>query len=241
MSAAASQPRHRLAPGLRFLLSAWLAVVCVTASAFPVAPSADEIAGYGPLHAAAHRGDLAALGRLIEAKADLELRDSYGRTAVHVAAYAKRHDVLRALARAGADLAAFERDRYDAVTITGILGDEETLRVLLAAGASAKLITSIHYGTALIASSHHGHPGVVRQLIAAGAPLDHVNILHWNALIEAVVLGDGGPRHQDVVRQLLAAGADTRLTDRQGQTPLALARARGFHEMVRMLEAAGAR
>ena len=41
-----------------------------------------------------------------------------------------------------------------------------------------------------------------RQLIAAGAPLDHINILHWNALIEAVVLGDGGARHQAVLRAL---------------------------------------
>ena len=193
------------------------------------------------MHAAAHKGDLAAVEKLIAAKTDLEARDAYGRTALHVAAYAKRHEVIRALARTGANLGAFENDRYDAVTIVGILGDDETLRVLLAAGASAKLITSIHYGTALIASSHHGHPGVVRQLIAAGAPLDHVNILHWNALIEAVVLGDGGARHQAVLRALLAAGADTRLTDRQGNTPLALARSRGFRDMVQMLEAAGAR
>lgn len=159
----------------------------------------------------------------------------------NVAAYAKRHAVIRALAAASANLGAFDNDRYDAVTITGILGDEETLRVLLAAGASARLVTSIHYGTALIASSHHGHPGVVRQLIAAGAPLDHVNILHWNALIEAVVLGDGGARHQAVLRALLDAGADTRLTDRGGNTPLDLAKTRGFGEMVKMLESAGAR
>ena len=215
--------------------------VSLPACAFPVSPSADEIRAFGALHNAAYRGDLRAVQELIAAKVDLESRDAYGRTALHVAAYAKRHDVIRALARAGADLGAFENDRYDAVTIVGILGDEETLRVLLAAGASAKLITSIHYGTALIASSHHGHPGVVKQLIAAGAPLDHINILHWNALIEAVVLGDGGPRHQEVLRALLDAGADTRLTDRQGNTPLALARSRGYSEMIRLLERGGAR
>jgi uncharacterized protein len=211
------------------------------APAFPVKPDASEIARFSPLHAAAHRGDMATLGKLIAAHTSLEARDGYGRTALHVAAYARRHEAIRALAAAGADLGAFERDRYDAVTIVGILGDDETLRVLLAAGASAKLITSIHYGTALIASSHHGHPGVVRQLIAAGAPLDHVNILHWNALIEAVVLGDGGARHQTVLKALLDAGADTRLTDRAGNTPLALAKTRGFDAMVKMLEAAGER
>ncbi len=232
--------RDRLG-GLLRIVACCLALMSLPALAFPVAPRAPEIALFGPLHAAAHSGDLASVGRLIAAKADLEARDAYGRTPLHVAAYARRHAIIRALAAAGANLGAFENDRYDAVTITGILGYEETLRVLLAAGASARLITSIHYGTALIASAHHGHPGVVRQLIAAGAPLDHVNILHWNALIEAVVLGDGGARHQAVLRALLDAGADTRLTDRGGNTPLDLAKARGFAEMVKMLESARAR
>lgn len=94
-----------------------------------------------------------------------------------------------------------------------------------------------HGRTALIAAAHLGHDGVVRQLIAAGAPLDHVNNLHWTALIEAIVLGDGGKRHQAIVRDLLTAGASTALKDRSGQTPLALARGRAYAEMVRMLEA----
>jgi len=81
----------------------------------------------------------------------------------------------------------------------------------------------------------------VRQLIRAGAPLDHVNNLHWTAVIEAVVLGDGGPRHQATLRALLDAGASVALTDRSGRTPLELARARGYPEMVALLEAAARR
>lgn len=77
---------------------------------------------------------------------------------------------------------------------------------------------------------------MVRQLIAAGAPLDHVNNLHWTAVIEAVVLGDGGARHQATLKALLDAGADARLADREGRTPLVLARARGYGEMMRRLE-----
>ena len=77
--------------------------------------------------------------------------------------------------------------------------------------------------------------------VAAGAPLDHVNNLHWTALIEAVVLGDGGSRHVATLRALLAAGANTQLADREGRTPLQLARSRGYGEMVRWLEQAGAK
>ena len=81
----------------------------------------------------------------------------------------------------------------------------------------------------------------MRRLIAAGAPLDHVNNLHWTALIESIVLGDGGPRHQRTLAALVDAGADLRLADRQGNTPLKLARARGYGAMVEKLKAAGAK
>jgi ankyrin repeat protein len=78
-------------------------------------------------------------------------------------------------------------------------------------------------------------------MIQAGAPLDHVNNLHWTALIESIVLGNGGPRHVATLRALVEAGANTQLADRQGATPLALARARGYEPMVQILLKAGAR
>jgi uncharacterized protein len=206
-----------------------------------IAPSPTEVAAYQGLHAAAYRGDRAEVDRLLAAKPDVDARDSHGRTPLHVATFARQRDAIRALARAGAGLGLLENDRYDAVTIASVANDEETLRLLLSLGASAKQVTSRYDGTALIAAAHLGHAGVVRQLIAAGAPLDHVNNLHWTATIESIVLGDGGTRHVDTLRALIAAGANLNLADRQGQTPLALARGRGYETMVRMLVAAGAR
>lgn len=206
-----------------------------------VAPSAVEAARYTGLLAAAQQGDLAKAKKLLAAGANVNARDPYGRTAVHISTHARQRELIRVLAQAGADLELLENDRYDAVTIAAVADDEESLRVLLSLGASAKLTTSRYDGTALIAAAHLGHDGVVKQLIAAGAPLDHVNNLHWTALIEAIVLGNGGPRHQEVVRALLAAGTSTRLTDREGNTPLALAKARGYSAMVTLLMQAGAK
>lgn len=220
-------------------LVAWCLGLLTGLAAAQVAPSPREIDAYEGLHAAAWRGQAAAVA--LAERAALQARDGHGRTPLHVATFARRHEVIRALARAGADLGALENDRYDAVTIAAVADDEATLAQLLDLGASAKLTTSRYDGTALIAAAHLGHDGVVRQLIQAGAPLDHVNNLHWTALIEAIVLGDGGPRHQRVVQDLLKAGANTQLADRDGRTPLALARARGYAAMVRLLETAGAR
>lgn len=218
-----------------------IAALCALAGAATaqVGPSASDAAAYTGLLAAAWRGDAAAVGRAD--RTALEARDAQGRTPLHVATFARRHEVIRALAKAGAHLGALENDRYDAVTIASVADDEATLAVLLELGASAKLTTSRYDGTALIAAAHLGHDGVVRQLIAAGAPLDHVNNLHWTAVIESIVLGDGGARHQATLKALIDAGANLQLADRSGQTPLTLAKARGYSAMVSMLEKAGAR
>ncbi len=80
---------------------------------------------------------------------------------------------------------------------------------------------------------------MVNTLIAAKAPLDHVNNLGWTALIEAIGLGDGGAKHTAIVEALIKAGADVNIADRQGITPLSLARRHGYAKMVQLLEKAG--
>jgi len=236
------KPMHRLPCVMRSLLAALactLGLLGLQPAAAQVGPGSAQVSQYQGLLAAAWNGDVAKIQKMAAANADLNVRDSHGRTALHVATFAGQRAAIQALAKAGADLNLLEDDRYDGVTIAAVAGDEDTLRTLLALGASARQVTSRYDGTALIAASHLGHAGVVSQLIAAGAPLDHVNNLHWTAVIEAVVLGDGGARHQATLKALIEAGANLRLADRQGQTPLQLARARGYAEMVRMLEATG--
>ena len=206
-----------------------------------VGPTAAEAARYQGLHAAAQAGDAARVAALAAQGADLNARDGHGRTPLHVATFAQQRAAIRALAKAGAQLDLLENDRYDAITIASVANDEETLRLLLSLGASARQVTSRYDGTALIAAAHLGHAGVVQQLIAAGAPLDHVNNLHWTAVIESVVLGDSGPRHQATLKALVDAGANLQLTDREGRTPLQLAQARGYGEMMKILRAAKAR
>ncbi len=234
-------PLHRALPGWALASVMGLTLFAAPAARAQVPPTPSEVAKYTGLHAAAHRGEVAKIEKLVATKPDVNTRDAHGRTPLHVATFARQRDAIRALAKAGANLELLESDRYDAVTIAAVADDYDTLRVLLSLGASAKLTTSRYDGTALIAAAHLGHDGVVKQLIAAGAPLDHVNNLHWTALIESIVLGNGGPRHQEVLRALLAAGASTQLTDRQGTTPLALARSRGYATMVQMLEQAVAK
>ena len=199
------------------------------------APSKSEIATYRSLHKAAHMGNLTMLGEFIKQGADLEGRDSAGRTPLHVAAFASQKKIVRELAKAGADLNALENSAYDIVTIAAVANDLEMVDLALNLGANAKNITSPYDGTALIAAAHLGHDSVVKRLIKSGAPLDHINNIGWTALLEAIILGDGGARHIKIVQALLEAGADKSIADKEGVTPLQHAKSHQYAGMIKLL------
>jgi ankyrin repeat protein len=215
--------------------------LCESPSFAQVAPTDAELRAYGSLHAAAARGDIADIEKRIAAGENKEATDSRSRTPLHVAAYQRQHEAARVLIRLGADPNKLEIDRYDIITIAAVANDVPMLKIALDGGGNPRAITSRYDGTALIAAAHLGHAEVVRMLIAAKAPLDHVNNLNWTALIESIVLGDGGKNHTDTLAALVQAGANLNIADRNGATPLALARGRGYHDMITILEAAGAR
>lgn len=221
---------RRLFPALN---GAILAFLLTGAAAAQIAPSPAEVDAYTGLHAAAVSGDAARVIALLNApNAGIDARDPAGRTPLHVAAFHSHDAVVAALAAAGADMNALENDSYDIVTIAAVADDAPLLRLALSLGASPGNVTSRYDGTALIAAAHLGHVEVVARLIAAGAPLDHINNLGWTALMEAVVLGDGSPRYVETVRLLIEAGANTLIADNDGVTPRQHAKRRGYDAIV---------
>jgi uncharacterized protein len=96
-------------------------------------------------------------------------------------------------------------------------------------------------GTALIPACERGRVEVVKELLQTDVDIDHGNRLGWTALLEAIILGDGGPIHQEIVKLLIRAGAEVNLADGDNISPLRHARSKGFTPIVNMLESAGAR
>ena len=194
------------------------------------------------LVSAAERGDARAVQLLLEEGANVDARDEGGRTALIAAAYGNRLDVARSLIEAGADVNAKDQTQQSAYLIsTSEVGDDpRMLELTLRNGANVHSLDSYN-GTGLIRAAERGHVRIVERLLQTSVEVDQVNNLGWTALLEAIILGDGGPRHTKVVRLLVGAGADVNLADGEGVTPLEHARRRGHEEIARILQAAGAR
>lgn len=193
-----------------------------------------------PLHEAAARDDVAAIGRLLSEGAGINARDQSGATPLLVATHESKVAAAKALIDAGADVNAKDNIEDSPYLYAGARGHLDILKMMLAHGADLKSINR-YGGTALIPASERGHVETVRTLIAAGVAVDHVNKLGWTALLEAIILGDGGERHQQIVALLIKAGADVDLADGDGVRPLQHAQSRGFKEIETLLLAAGAR
>ena len=189
---------------------------------------------------AARRGDTGEVRRLLDEGAAVTARDPEGATALVAAAYGNHLESARALVAAGADVNAEDRTEQSAFLIATSENYLELLDLTLAAGADVNAKDSYN-GTGLIRAAERGHAEVVRRLLATPIEVDHVNRLGWTALLEAIILGDGGPGHTRTVRLLVDAGADVNLPDGDGVTPLAHARQRGQEEIAGILGDAGAR
>lgn len=147
-----------------------------------------------------------------------------------------RNDVAaaRALIARSANVNAKDDTQQSAYLISTSEGYVELLRLTLAHGADVHA-TDSYNGTGLIRAADRGHVEVIRELLKTPIRIDHVNRLGWTALLEAVILGNGGPQHIETVRLLVRARANADIADPGGLTALQHARSKGFREIEAIL------
>lgn len=188
---------------------------------------------------AAELGYKEAIVKLLADGADIDATDENGRTSAMIAVHNNQLELFHFLAEQGANINIRDHRLDNPLLYAGAEGKLDFVKAALAAGADTT-VTNRFGGTALIPAADRGHVEIVRELLAnSDVDVDHVNNLGWTALLEAVILGDGGTSHQEIVNLLIQYGADVNLADNDGVTPLQHAISRGYNEMAEALTAAG--
>ncbi len=189
---------------------------------------------------AAAAGRVDEVARLIQTGAPLDAQDAQGRSALLRAVAGDHVSVAKTLLDAGASPNTQAANRDTPWLLAGALGRAEIIAAMLPRRPDLS-IRNRYGGNALIPACERAHVEAVKLLLTSGIDLDHVNDLGWTCLLEIVILGDGGARHQQVTRLVLDAGANPSLADKDGVTPLAHARQRGQQAIARLIEQAGGR
>lgn len=193
------------------------------------------------LSQAAESGDTATVQQLLKDGADINGHDALGRTAVMAATHNNQVDTVRILIQAGADINIRDNRMDNPFLYAGAEGLLDILKLTIDAGADTKL-TNRFGGTALIPAAERGHVEIVYELLTrTNVDVNHVNNLGWTALLEAIILSNGGERHQQIVQLLVDHSANVNIADKDGVTPLQHAQARGYKQMIEILQNAGAR
>lgn len=184
--------------------------------------------------------DLDAVRGLLKESIDINAQDEQGRTAIMIATYANDAAMVKLLVDAGANVDIQDDMLNNPFLYAGAEGYMEILKLLIAAGADPT-ITNRYGGVAIIPASEHGYVEIVEELLTnTKTDVNHVNNLGWTALLEAIILNDGSEKQQQTIRVLIEHGADVNIADKDGVTPLAHAREKGFKEIEAILLESGA-
>lgn len=187
------------------------------------------------LLAAVKQGDKDLISKLLADGADIDTTDIDGRTSALIAVHTNQLDIFKLLLEQGANINIRDNRSDNPLLYAGAEGMLDFVKVSIAAGADTSILNRFG-GTALIPAADRGHVDIVEELLTSSdVNIDHVNNLGWTALLEAIILGDGGKAHQTILELLIQHGADIQLADSNGISPLQHAQNRGYREMVELL------
>lgn len=193
------------------------------------------------IYNAIKQNDVVLIQRLLKSNVDLEQRNAKGETPLMSAVYLERNAIAKLLIEAGASVNAQDKVLNNPFLYAGAEGNLEIVQLSLKHGADFTIFNRYN-GSALIPAAEKGHLEVVKVLVNyPNYPIDHVNRLGWTALMEAIVLSNGGAVHIAIVDELIKGGVDVNIPDADGITPLQHAINRKYTAIITLLKQAGAK
>jgi ankyrin repeat protein len=157
-------------------------------------------------------GNRSAVQSLVRQKADVNVSDPDGTTALHWAAQVDDREIAQVLIAAGADARRANRYGVTPLQLAAVNGSAPLTKMLLAAGADANAVLP-EGETVLMTAARTGRADTLALLIDAGARLDARE--QWYG--ETALMWAAAENHADAVRLLVERGAD--VNQRSSQMP----------------------
>ncbi|KAK7429285.1 hypothetical protein QQZ08_004095 [Neonectria magnoliae] len=177
----------------------------------------DDEKGQTPLHIAIQQARWNLATKLIQAGADLEVRQPDGRTALHLAISMRNHEFAQLLISRGAKVDKVLRE-HTPLTMAISLQCTAITAVLIDSGADPNL-ASRNGNTPLLAAASTGHDETVRYLLAHGADPSACPGQSGYSAMHMAAHKD----NQHILQLLASSGAPVDPLDRSCETPLLVA------------------
>jgi len=180
---------------VRYIMAACGVILMASLAAFSAASS--------PVADAAEKGDKAAVRALIQQKADVNMAQADGATAIQWAAYRNDLEIADLLIAAGANVKTPNRDGSTPLVLASINGSGPMIGKHIAAGADPNE-RDPNQETPIMFAARNGNPEAIKVLIGHKADVNAKEKLRGTtALMWAAEQG-----HPEAVKALVAAGAD---------------------------------
>ena len=188
------------------------------------------------LFKAVAEGNLVQVKDLLAQGVEINARDKGKQTPILVAAQHKHYELVEYLAKEGADINAQCNKNLNPFLYGCISDDLRLVKLMVGLGADLTRLTRFG-GNGLTPAAEKGHESIVKFLLEnTDINVNLTNTVGWTALIEAIILNDGGEKMQRIVRLLLEHDADPYMTDEWGVPPIELARRKGYQEIADIIE-----
>ena len=178
----------------------------------------------------AKKGDMTSVRILINAGINVNSKDEFGNTPLHMASYHGHTEIIKMLLGAKAELNSQTKEGNTPLHMALYKGHIEVVKILLEAGSDIDNV-NIKGKTPLHIASYHGHTQIIKMLLDAKADVNARTKEGNTPLHTASYKG-----HVEIVTFLLEAGSDIDSVNLKSNTPLSFALQNGHNDIVKLLK-----